>query len=49
MTKKNNKSEKLALADMHVNGTRFDEKTLAALKANRKLKEEPLKKSNDTL
>lgn len=40
MSKEKNNREKLPLADMHANGTRFNEKTLAALKAQRKLKDD---------
>jgi len=36
LSKKNNR-EQLPLADMHTDGTRFDEKTLAALKAQREV------------
>ncbi|GEM_PF-2556640 len=39
MKTKKNSREQLPLADMHVDGTRFDEKTLAALRAQRKIED----------
>jgi len=44
-TKKNNR-EQLPLADMHADGTRFDKKTLAALRAKRKIEDPNNNKSN---
>ena len=44
-TKKNSK-EQLPLADMHADGTRFNKKTLAALKAQRKIEDSNNNKSN---
>jgi hypothetical protein len=39
MKTKKNSREQLPLADMHADGTRFDKKTLAALKAQRKIED----------
>ncbi|MGC1516379.1 MAG: hypothetical protein WA810_12450 [Maribacter sp.] len=44
MLAKKNSREELPLADMHGDGTRFDKKTLAALKAEREKTE---KKSDE--